>query len=193
MTDAREPAFKLNRIFVCHSLCEEAAMFCPNCGTKSSAEQRFCRSCGFGLEKTAQSLAEQLPAEMDENLQARKERLERLGMILLSMFGAGILGLILYGIVYKMILVQGRAWEGLGLLALIVMIACGLLSVVLFAKANEAAEASGQRKIREPEKLSHAETTGKLLPETKLEPVPSVTERTTDLLFAEKKKSVKES
>ena len=36
-------------------------MFCPHCGKENSIEQRFCRSCGLSLEKTAQSLAEQRP------------------------------------------------------------------------------------------------------------------------------------
>ncbi|HXC70860.1 MAG TPA: zinc-ribbon domain-containing protein [Pyrinomonadaceae bacterium] len=30
-------------------------MYCPNCGTKTSANQNFCRACGLGLEKIALS------------------------------------------------------------------------------------------------------------------------------------------
>ena len=33
----------------------ELAMYCPNCGKTNSPEQRFCRSCGLGLEKIVQS------------------------------------------------------------------------------------------------------------------------------------------
>jgi len=42
-----------------------------------------------GLEKIAQSLAEQLPTQLDENLLARKNRLERLGVIALSILKPG--------------------------------------------------------------------------------------------------------
>jgi hypothetical protein len=39
-------------------------MHCPDCGTRATANQKFCRSCGFSLEKVAQLLAGQssLPA-----------------------------------------------------------------------------------------------------------------------------------
>ena len=86
-------------------------MHCPNCGTRTSEEQKFCRACGPGLEKVVQILDEQMPRELDESLLARKERLERLGMILRSIFGAGLLGLLLYGVAYKVIFVQGRTFE----------------------------------------------------------------------------------
>jgi hypothetical protein len=36
-------------------------MYCPNCGTEAPVAQKFCRSCGFSLEKVPQLLAEQLP------------------------------------------------------------------------------------------------------------------------------------
>ena len=75
-------------------------MFCPNCGAKTSIEQKFCRACGLGLEKIALSLNEQLPTRPDENLMSQKERLERMGMVLLSVFGVGVLFLLVYGIVY---------------------------------------------------------------------------------------------
>ena len=49
-------------------------MYCPNCGAKTSIDQNFCRACGLGLEKTALSLSEQLPAKLDQSLQTAKRR-----------------------------------------------------------------------------------------------------------------------
>jgi hypothetical protein len=34
-------------------------MHCPDCGARATANQKFCRSCGFSLEKVVQLLAEQ--------------------------------------------------------------------------------------------------------------------------------------
>lgn len=167
-------------------------MFCPNCGNKNSTDQKFCRSCGLGLEKISHSLTEQLPTKLDESLQARKERLEWWGVAALSAFGAGVLGIILYGIIYKMMITQGKFWAGIGFLGFIILVACGLLSVILFAKANEVEAASTKRRLQQPEELPSGETTGKLLPEPHFEPLPSVTEGTTELLFAEKKRNTKE-
>ncbi len=64
-------------------------MYCPNCGTKTSADQNFCRACGLGLEKIALSLNEQLPTKVDLSLQQRKDRFEKLGVAALSVFGLG--------------------------------------------------------------------------------------------------------
>lgn len=160
-------------------------MFCPNCGAKTSTEQKFCRACGLGLEKIALSLTEQLPDRLDENLMSQKERLERLGVAALSVFGAGVLGLMLYGIVYKIMLTQGNFWGGLGLIGLLILFGSGILSVILFAKAKEAEEAAGKRKVRH---VAPA-LTKELLTEGNFEPVPSVTDRTTDLLYAERRKT----
>lgn len=91
-------------------------MFCPNCGSKNSAKQNYCRSCGLSLEKIALTLSEQLPSQMTSNLRQQKERLEKLGVAALAVFGSGILGLLLYGIVYKIMILQGRIWDGLGML-----------------------------------------------------------------------------
>lgn len=163
-------------------------MFCPNCGAKTSVEQKFCRACGLGLEKIALSLTEQLPTRTDASLpsSSEKERLERWGMAALSVFGAGILGLLLFFIVYKMMYTQGKILNGLALLGLMIMGACGLISVILFAKAQEAGEAA-RRRIQPKDAPVLPAPTKELLTEGHLEPVPSVTDRTTDLLYAEKK------
>ena len=163
-------------------------MFCPNCGNENSIEQKFCRSCGLSLEKAAQSLAEQLPSKLTKAQRSQKEKYERLGMIALSLFGLGIFGMILYGVVYRVIFVQGRTWEGLGVLGFIALIACGILASIFFAQANESDKLLIKSKPKPDRELRAPSQTGKLLAESELEPVPSVTERTTELLFAEQKR-----
>lgn len=157
-------------------------MYCPNCGNQNSVDQKYCRSCGLGLQKVAQTLGEQLPTKLDLTLQQKKERLEKLGVAALSVFGVGVAIPVLYGIFYKMMYTQGKVLAGLGLLALIIVMGCGLLSVVLFAKANEVKEAPANRP--EPRDLEPGPDTGELLNEASFRtPLSSVTERTTELLL----------
>jgi len=157
-------------------------MYCPNCGTKTSIDQNFCRACGLGLEKIALSLTEQLPARVDQSLQARKDRLEKMGVAALSVFGLGVLSFLLYSIGYKLMMSQGNIVAGLAIIGFVIMIACGLTSVILFARAKEL----GEQTKRQPQALSNG-TTKELLPEGHFEPVPTVTERTTELLVVERR------
>ncbi len=161
-------------------------MYCPNCGKKTATDQKFCRACGLGLEKIALSLAEQLPTKIDESLQARKDRLERLGVAALSVFGLGILTFILYNVGYKLMMTQGKFLAGLALLGLIIVVGCGMLATILFARANELGEAATKRQLQQTNGSTGNESTKELLPEGRLEPLPSVTERTTELLFVDK-------
>ena len=158
-------------------------MYCPNCGAKTSSEHKFCRACGLGLEKIAHSLHEQLPTRVDDHSLSQKERFERVGMALLSVFGFGLLTLIVYGVVYKLMVTQGQWLGGLAMLGFIIMAACGLLATIFFAKAKEAENAAGKRRVEKIETTP----TKELLTEGHFEPVPSVTDRTTDLLYVEKK------
>lgn len=168
-------------------------MYCPNCANNVSLDQRFCRSCGLALDKIAESLGEQLPTTVSENLLAKKDKLEKLGVMLLSAFGLGVVALLLYGIVYRIMIMQGRILWGLAALGCVILGACALLSVILFQKAEELKKAATQHRLPQPAELPEPATTGKLLPEKQLEPLPSVTERTTELLFAEKKDGARES
>lgn len=166
-------------------------MYCPNCGNKNSVDQRFCRSCGLGLEKVAQSLTEQLPTKTDLTLAQRKERFERLGMIALSVFGVGVLGFILYGIFSKLMISQGKVLTALAMLGVLIMLGCGLLSVVLFAKANEVKEVSAKRGVELFGEVQSEADTRELLPEARPAPVFSVADRTTELLSAKPKDETK--
>ncbi|HEU4510935.1 MAG TPA: zinc ribbon domain-containing protein [Pyrinomonadaceae bacterium] len=160
-------------------------MYCPNCGTKTSSDQNFCRACGLGLEKIALSLNEQLPARADTNPLEQKERLEKLGVALLSVFGFGVLTIILYSVVSRLMISGGSLLSVLAMLGLIIMFASGLASVILFAKAKDAGEAATKR---QPQQIPSTEggSTKELLTEGHFEPVPSVTDRTTELLTIDK-------
>ena len=167
-------------------------MYCPICSAIVASNQKFCRTCGFGLEKTVLAVSEQLPSELGENLRDRKNKLERLGVVALSIFGTGLLGLLLYLVGNKLMLSQGKIVAALGILAFIVIMGSGLLSVILFAKANEVKEESGKRRLRKPENLTGSQGTEKLLPHGQRTPMASVTERTTELLGVEAKGAPRE-
>ncbi len=147
-------------------------MFCPNCGSKNSTNQKFCRSCGLSLEKTAQTLVEQLPTKLNENLEKRKDKLERLGVIALSGFGVVGAGFLFYLIIFKMMLAEGKILAGLALLTLII---CGLLAVVFFNYANSLKDTAMKNRLQQPTELPQEETSAKLLYEPNFEPIPSVT------------------
>ncbi len=158
-------------------------MYCPNCGTKTSIDQNFCRACGLGLEKTALSLSEQLPAQVERSVQAQKERLEKLGVVLLSLFGVCVLVLLMFLLGRSLI---SKGLPGiLAMLGALIMIVCGLGSVILFARAKDLDEKSSKR--RQSNLTNGTETTKELLSEGHFEPVPTVTERTTELLTVDKR------
>ena len=164
-------------------------MYCPNCGNQNSTDQKFCRSCGLGLQKVAQTLSEQLPTKLDASLQQKKERFEKLGVAALSVVGAGILIPILYSILYTTMWTQGKIMTGLGLLALVVLLGFGLLAAILFAKAKEVKEAPANRpQPRELPNEHTAELLNEAVPQT---PTFSVADRTTELLFNAKESSDK--
>lgn len=159
-------------------------MYCPNCGNKTSIDQNFCRSCGLGLEKIAVSLSEQRPAKVDLSLQERKERLEKLGVAALSVFGLGFLGFVVYLIVQKIIAKGGDPLTLFGMLGFLLMVLCGLTAVVLFARAKDLSDKSSKR---QQQNLVGGTQTGQLLSEGHFEPIPTVTERTTELLTVDKR------
>ena len=161
-------------------------MYCPNCGNKNAEGQNFCRSCGLGLEKIAESLTEQLPTVSVKSLQEQKEKLERLGVAALSVFGLGIVGFFLYNIFFKLMPIYGPVVASLAVLAATIFIGSGLASVILFAKAKELKEAAGKRQL-DPS----SEPTGKLL-ESHQQPTFSIADRTTNLLPVDAKKNTSE-
>lgn len=160
-------------------------MYCPNCGRTNSAEQRFCRSCGLQLEETVKSLTNQLPGEdLDKHLEARQRAVERLLPIVGGTAISIVVGAVLWGVIYEIIIVQGEVIAGSIFLAFVL----GLILFALLAiYRNSLEKASKMRRLSEID-LRRAQNTAELLPESSVEPTPSVTEHTTELLMAEREK-----
>lgn len=162
-------------------------MFCPNCGANNTTEQNFCRLCGLNLEDSAQSLLAQIPSAESVNLSRKEKRLEKFGAIAWNGFGIVIfiaLCAMIYGIFTSMILTGNRVWFGILLIAFIVFAA--LLEVYVFL-SEELKEKKEKYRFQPKNELAEPKITDKLLEEKPFEPVASVTENSTELLFVKNK------
>jgi hypothetical protein len=147
--------------------------------------QVHCRSCGLGLEKIAQSLAEQAPTRLDEGLQKRQRKIERwLFITFLGGFTPLIL-VIVWLIIYNLIILEGDVLKGLLFLSMVLGPAVALL-LLFYRESLRKALAERQRSRQA---LSQTEPTTKALPESHFEPISSITEHTTEILVAKNKGS----
>lgn len=162
-------------------------MYCPNCGATNKTEQNFCRSCGLNLEDTAKSLLAQIPSPKKANLLNRERMLEKFGNFAFSGFVI-VLFLAIAGIIYTIItglILSGRQpLVGILLTAFMVFAALTLTYVVFNEDLKEK-----KKKLNLPtqKELARSKITGKLLEEKPFEPIPSVVERSTELLLTENK------
>jgi len=161
-------------------------MFCPNCGANNSTEQKFCRACGLNLEKSAESLVEQMPSAQSANLLKQERMLEKFGDFAWGGFGLVIViavGAMIYGIFAKMILTGSNVFFGALLISFIIF---GFLSLAYVVIAEILKEEKQKKSVLKNE-LGDAEYTAKLLEEKSFEPTASVVENSTELLYAENK------
>jgi hypothetical protein len=159
-------------------------MLCPNCGTHSSTEQKFCRNCGMSLEPVSKALAAHLaqggaaapPAE--EEGERRDLRRMTNGLILgvaVVLIGALVLA--------DAKLFMLRPWVKL----LGSVLTCLGVFISLLAVLSPLRSAGRRHGATRPGALEGERTTARLLGESTIEPAASVTERTTDLLGVEVK------
>lgn len=168
-------------------------MFCPNCGTKTTNEQKFCRSCGLSLEKVSEAVLEQISSS---NVQQQSNQwLERFGAFAWYGFCA-VIFIAVCGLIFAVF--TGLILSGKNIvfgILLIAFITFGLLLLVYLHLSESFAELKPVHKSAKNNELQPAENTARLLPEPDFEPFispASVTERTTDLLRAEKPKTTNE-
>ena len=162
-------------------------MHCPRCGTSAKVGQQFCRSCGLGLEKVSQLVDEQVAPQTDPlsdlaPARERQQKFERWGGIArLSVFGLALITVLGF-LISKMMLSGSVGMSDLSLL--LIAIAAGITvglqtySRSLKRKVTNPALPKAARRL-EPERLDPDQS---LTLESYREPVPTVTDRTTELL-----------
>ena len=157
-------------------------MFCPNCGNETN-EQNFCRKCGLRIEKILKLLVEEIHEKEKTNVQKRDDLFRKLGFISLSLLFGICFSFIFYLTVYYKFLIFGK--ETMTIIGLTALFFLGLLSLIFYRLPkfldNKYEEFSKNVEIEE-EKI-----TNKLLSEGNFEPIVSVTENSTELLFIENK------
>jgi hypothetical protein len=161
-------------------------MFCPNCGANNSTEQRFCRSCGLNLEKTAESFLEQLPTAESANLLKQTKLLEKFGNFSLMGFATIILlgiSVLVFTIFSKMVLSGANVLLGLFLIGFVIFAMLSLAYVIF----NETLKEKRAKTNRVYNEELESKDTANLLEDKPFEPIPSVTENSTELLFVENK------
>jgi predicted lipid-binding transport protein (Tim44 family) len=157
-------------------------MLCPNCGTKTTTDHKFCRNCGMNLEPVSRALAAHLSvggaAAARLAREAERRNVNRMTRGLLAGVIVVLFGMLLIGFL------PGKAFKMLGLIAAILGIVFSLVSVLSTLRRMNDAEAEPL-----PHALDHAAPgTGRLLHEQTFNHVPtSVTDHTTELLNVEAK------
>lgn len=165
-------------------------MHCPSCGQKTSAELKFCRSCGMNLDSVARAVAEHLdagqgPESGEPEEKGSDERAVRNAIYLIF---TGFI-IVFIGAALAILGKQISPWVKMtgALLALF-----GIL--VSICSAMYAATREGKKAPRpaspkrEPKREMEESSAGELPPGDDFVPVPSVTESTTRNLDTSKTK-----
>jgi zinc-ribbon domain len=160
-------------------------MHCPNCGTKAPAGQKFCRACGFGLEKVGQLIADHQAAATDQTTGAtgglsddRLRKLEKWAARALFALGGVLGGVMFWAIIGKVMIEKGKIFEG----SIILMILAGAALASLLAYLDSERKRSASARSNQQQRMPEAVETAKMLSEPSLETVSSVTEHTTTRL-----------
>jgi zinc-ribbon domain len=145
-------------------------MHCPNCGSEAPMEQKFCRSCGFGLGKVARLIAEQAS---DENLDLAsdpgEEPSKRFRPVWFLFF---IIMFLTFSFYFT---APGSGWGFVS--AVIIALLLGMLPIWTYTEFGR--KRLGEQKPPRPASSTNAPTTKKLRPQPGPEMNASVTEQTT--------------
>lgn len=167
-------------------------MHCPSCGNESELDQKFCRKCGFNLEPVSKLIVNNPDADQRKLEKAEREKVALRRMVSWMMWGMLIL---LIGVVVILI---NKTFNLDPLVKLIgTFITLGGVSVTMYGLLDTMRGGKGRPKSEanevgsytsDSEKNLKADTTRELEGRLPI-PLPSVTERTTQLIGDQRKSS----
>jgi uncharacterized membrane protein YvbJ len=160
-------------------------MHCPDCGTKASAGQKFCRGCGFGLEKVELLIADQRAAATEQTTVATGRlpdewlrKMEKWAARALLALGSIAVSLILWAIIVKLMIKEGAIFAG----SMLLMLVIGVVLLSFLAYMQDKRKNSTSTPSNQQHRLPQAQKTAKMLSEQNAEMAASVTEQTTTRL-----------
>ena len=156
-------------------------MYCPNCSTEASAEQKFCRSCGMELQAVSELIRDQSPMVKSHSHQERTFAARQRAMLIwgfIITFGAAGVGASLKILAKESIHPAGEFTPYVTVIAVLAAFFGMGLMCYPFLQMNSGNTSSRRRP------LPMSEPTIKLRPVLLPEEQPTVTEQTTELLEA---------
>src|SRR6185295_6793008 len=159
-------------------------MHCPSCGTDTTLDQRFCRSCGMGLETVSKLVAEHSSPEMlkVEKSLSKKASQQRMYNSLKWGMMAFILGMAMIFLVKTLGLGKGFNLVG----GFFLFLAMGWMCYAVLSPMRDRSAASRAfPRPRRTEELPQMANTMELPPARVPVPAASITERTTQLIAAD--------
>jgi hypothetical protein len=153
-------------------------MNCRKCGLQTLPDQNFCRSCGNTLQIITQPLAKQATASHLERTRAIifKDETQRANRLPLWGFIIMFIGVAI-GIIGKMLMHE----ETVTVVGVLVSLVGMFLTVYPYLSPSPR-QKYDSIPSSQPEVLTQSQPTKYLPQESNIEYVPSITERTTDLL-----------
>lgn len=161
-------------------------IFCPNCGANNNIEHNFCRFCSLHLQETTASLTAQLSSGKNAGQLKNLEWIKRLSDLSTSgLFFSAVPAIIIY--FYTVF--TGTPYAGVKVFYALFVIFLVLESVMFYLRRTNTlgyAEEMDRKSALTQNRLEKRET-AKLPEEKSFVPAASITENTTDLLYAEQK------
>ena len=155
-------------------------MHCPSCGNESSLDQKFCRRCGFDLEPVGKLVVQ--GADPDS---LKVEKAERENLIGRPMFHWLACGLVIMGVGLLMLVANTAIGLGhaFGVFTILFLLAgIGMAAYGVIAALGKGASLPRIKTVPATDsQLNKGQTTRELTDPIPV-PVPSVTERTTQLI-----------
>jgi len=149
-----------------------------HCGNESSLDQKFCRKCGFSLEPVSKLVLQDRGSE--ELDRAERQRLAAQRMFRWLSWGLLVMGLAVLMLVANKSFDFGKFFRLFASVVLLTGTGMALYGVIPKAGRGKS-QPSNQRVNSSPIEIEKANTTRELAEKSPV-PVPSVTERTTQLI-----------